>query len=373
MTFKAAHGSSAPDVVLASPHIFASTVNFFVGNFESVGKGTQDTLSDHAPVWLQMCGEGEGNRSSRQTGGVQSRKAAARFNHAAWRDYAAALEVGDASRCAAALVGELGKAPGAASNAVDGLACMLKECVTESMPPARMGSDEWWNSDCEAGRVRLSQALKRASRCRDVAQAAALKKAARREYKLLLRARKCQWSKDLSKRMLEQFRQDPRGFWRQLEGLRAPCVLRDVEKWRGHFDNLLCGDGQVGVDCSAADSFFSKLHNVRDWRTCAKVRKRQEDAAELNAAFTVGEVQAVLRDLCDHKASDPSGVVAELLKYAVLEYGEEDSVREGTNLLAPSLCVLFNYLLETGSYPLSMCMNDLVPVFKKGDAKQMGN
>ena len=45
----------------------------------------------------------------------------------------------------------------------------------------------------------------------------------------------------------------------------------------------------------------------------------------------------------------------------------------GKNILAPSICVIFNHLLHIGHFPDMWTEGLIIPVHKKGDMNEVGN
>ena len=76
--------------------------------------------------------------------------------------------------------------------------------------------------------------------------------------------------------------------------------------------------------------------------------------------LTVYEVQAVLEALDVTKATGSDGIPARLLK-------------ETAEVIAPSLCCLFNKSLNTGTLPDEWKLANVVPVHKKGNAEYTEN
>ena len=130
------------------------------------------------------------------------------------------------------------------------------------------------------------------------------------------------------------------------------------------------------------DEFFNKLHDSPDWRTCDVVLNRIDKAAVLNSRITSDEVLLVLHKLGNNKAADPDGLIAEVFKYAVdqlvydalkLSDAAKLSYKRLNHILAPHLTALFNHIMDTGDFPSQMTINDLAPLFKKGDISKMDN
>ncbi|CAB4017824.1 Hypothetical predicted protein [Paramuricea clavata] len=72
--------------------------------------------------------------------------------------------------------------------------------------------------------------------------------------------------------------------------------------------------------------------------------------------LTVYKIQAVLEALDVTKATGSDGIPARLLK-------------ETAEVIAPSLCCLFNKSLNTGTLPDEWKLANVVPVHKKGNAE----
>ena len=69
--------------------------------------------------------------------------------------------------------------------------------------------------------------------------------------------------------------------------------------------------------------------------------------------LTVDDILPLLHYLNEHKATGPDGISNKILK-------------ETAEQVAPSLCLLFNLSLRSGSLPDDWKISNIVPVFKKG-------
>ncbi|ELT87500.1 hypothetical protein CAPTEDRAFT_40823, partial [Capitella teleta] len=76
--------------------------------------------------------------------------------------------------------------------------------------------------------------------------------------------------------------------------------------------------------------------------------------------FSVDDVASVLLHLDVSKACTPDDIAPIVLKECGLA-------------LAPSLAVLFNTMLYTGSVPENWKLANVIPVFKKGDKQDVAN
>ena len=95
---------------------------------------------------------------------------------------------------------------------------------------------------------------------------------------------------------------------------------------------------------------FEELNEIYD--------SNQTALTELS--LTNDEVRAVLLSLDVSKATGPDGIPARLL-------------RETADVIAPSLCCLFNKSLSSGFIPTEWKLANVVPVYKKGDREHTEN
>ena len=76
--------------------------------------------------------------------------------------------------------------------------------------------------------------------------------------------------------------------------------------------------------------------------------------------LTVDDILPLLHSLNEHKATGPDGISNKILK-------------ETAEQVAPSLCLLFNLSLRSGSLPDDWKISNIVPVFKKGKRDHVSN
>jgi hypothetical protein len=220
-----------------------------------------------------------------------------------------------------------------------------------------------------------------------------LAKAARVAYKRVAADARRRHEQQHLRDSLHALGHDAAAFWRRLQPPRTPCPITDLQQLRTHFDGVLnpSPDG-AGVGTAAADAMLAELTQAANgsWRDSPAVAQRTEAAAELNSPITAEEVHAILSSLKNHKAADPHGLTAELLKYAVhicptVGVGTQGAGRQSSgaalpashaslpHLLAEPLAAVFQHIVDTGEYPACMTANDLTPILKKGDPQDVRN
>ena len=102
---------------------------------------------------------------------------------------------------------------------------------------------------------------------------------------------------------------------------------------------------------------------------------RLAGAEELDTPIDRDEVIAALKALNNGRSCGPSGLPAELLRYAVIP-GERDA--EGrqaapTYVLADALCAVLNCAFTTGAVPSALNTSLVTPIHKRGDTTDTSN
>lgn len=77
----------------------------------------------------------------------------------------------------------------------------------------------------------------------------------------------------------------------------------------------------------------------------------------LDADITAKEVRLAIKKMKNNKAAGPNGIVAELIKIAVVQYSTK----------------LFNKMFQSGSFPSEWTRSIIVPINKKGDPSLLDN
>ena len=93
-----------------------------------------------------------------------------------------------------------------------------------------------------------------------------------------------------------------------------------------------------------------------------------QPAAQLNAPFTLEEIQQGLKALNNCKACGASGIPAEMLRYAKAE--ADNNNPKPAHVLAPVLLEVLNCAFAKGEVPASSNVAHLTPVFKRGDPNE---
>ena len=81
---------------------------------------------------------------------------------------------------------------------------------------------------------------------------------------------------------------------------------------------------------------------------------------QLDTPFSVDEINKTISSLNRNKSADCCNNVA-------------DFFIESNSFISPYLCLIFNKIYESGTYPDSWCNGVIVPIHKKGDVLNPSN
>ena len=102
--------------------------------------------------------------------------------------------------------------------------------------------------------------------------------------------------------------------------------------------------------------YFTKTKHTQQ----TKPQSRTDENCLTDIELTVDYILPLLHSLNEHKATGPDGISNKILK-------------ETAEQVAPSLCLLFNLSLRSGSLPDDWKISNIVPVFKKGKRDHVSN
>lgn len=150
----------------------------------------------------------------------------------------------------------------------------------------------------------------------------------------------------------ESISNDSKPFWRFFKAKSSKSSLPDVMKH---------GDLRLSTSNQKADAFniyfVSVFNNCND--NSPPVPCTLPESLD-SIAITESQVQSLLRNLIESKATGPDGIPGCLLKRC-------------SQVIAPSLCALFEISIESGVVPSEWKLANVVPVPKKGDTQEVTN
>lgn len=376
MTYKAANGGmSAPDIFIASRELFCKVKNLTVGCVHEWA-----ITSDHAPVNLILTGtRWDGRPISNSNVKCSQPVRRVKFVHAEWTKYS--REIGRQEVASKLSINTANLVSGviSGSKAAEILGKTLKECQAQAFTCKTLHAKHasWWDNSCADEREKLRKVLRVAYRTEPN-----LVKKARKIYQLFVNDRKQTFRQQRLAGNMETYFKDPKSFFQNIQPAHRPCPIQDLDGWKTHFDRIsntpINGPVEAGPPIITPDNVFRRIvsSNTPHFLNSSVVAARRAAAEGLNTDFEVEEVVAVIGTLKNHKATDPSGLIAELFKYAV-EISPTHNAKEGigkcSNLVATHITALCNHILHSGTFPSTMTMNDLIPIFKKGDPLVMDN
>ena len=115
-------------------------------------------------------------------------------------------------------------------------------------------------------------------------------------------------------------------------------------------------DKTIAADSIAdlLNTFFASVFH-QDQTHSANENTITDENCLTDIELTVDDILPLLHSLNEHKATGPDGISNKILK-------------ETAEQVAPSLCLLFNLSLRSGSLPDDWKISNIVQVFKKGEA-----
>ena len=156
------------------------------------------------------------------------------------------------------------------------------------------------------------------------------------------------------------FKSNPKRFW---------SLLRQNSKSRSVPHRISMASGPSGRIKAEGPNAIASLFNRYFASVFTESSPEFEELNEIydsnqtaltDLSLTNDEVRAVLLSLDVSKATGPDGIPARLL-------------RETADVIAPSLCCLFNKSLSSGSIPTERKLANVVPVYKKEDREYTVN
>ena len=181
-----------------------------------------------------------------------------------------------------------------------------------------------------------------------------------RHYHATVRKKKRAYQAIKLNHVVYQKKTNPRRFWKTLKNKdRLPDALRAVSAWGPYIQSLARGLGSEDPNHEIPREAYP-LHQVP-----------QANCDDLNAPFTVEEIDIGVRALANGKSPGYNGFPAELFRYAHSPVHPGDP--HSRNILSPIIADIFTLALRKRTIPgeTNMCL--VTPVYKKGDAYDTEN
>jgi len=202
----------------------------------------------------------------------------------------------------------------------------------------------WYNADCESSRREFRKSNRAYRTCQSQDNRNLLL-ANRRRYSLVKRRARAKHVIDQKRRLHNLAKYQPRKFWNEIKKYKNKNSNRECkisqEDFYAHFKNLF-NDDEVFSNDEATNVLNS--HEVE----------------QLDALFTLDDVQRAIKSLKSGKSSGDDELIAEMFVTC-------------QDILSPILCKLFNHLFTNSLYPEQWTRGVIVPVPKKGDLNDVNN
>lgn len=170
---------------------------------------------------------------------------------------------------------------------------------------------------------------------------------ASKTYKRLLKKKESDMRAKLFNKLCTLESNNPKEFWQTVDKLKPQTAnpVEDIDPgvWLSHFQRLYTTQPDNSLKSEIAQLENSVLKQHR-----------------LNKPFSIGEIKKHIKNLKNNKATSCDLTMNEMLK-------------SGASILLPAVCKLFNFVLDSGSYPDQWNITYQVPVFKSGDTTNCDN
>ena len=192
-------------------------------------------------------------------------------------------------------------------------------------------------------------------------------KALEKQYKRLNRRKKRAFDKAECLRLAEQLRQDPMAFHKAMRTKQHPfpSQLQQPNAWEGYLRTMATRPVPAAVSI-LPDS-------LRQFRHLPPATVLH--AKRLNAPFDVEDTLQGLQSLRNGRSPGPSGLPAELLRYACLprtHHSDADG-KPPPHILASTITDVLNAAFRVGEVPRALNTSHVTPVHKRGDTAEPNN
>ncbi len=168
-----------------------------------------------------------------------------------------------------------------------------------------------------------------------------------KQYKRMLKRKERAIHTKLVNDLCSEESKNPKHFWQLINKMKSkqsnPADDISPVDWLKHFKSLYCSppDHSLQTDILALEN-------------------NSPSDEYLNRPFTISEVKTVLKGLKNNKSACNDLISNEMLK-------------SGSSILLPSMCKLFNLILDSGVFPAAWNISFQVPIFKAGDPTECTN
>ena len=175
----------------------------------------------------------------------------------------------------------------------------------------------------------------------------------KKDYKYYCRKQKTLFNRQLSRKMNDMRRLKPRDFWNQFKQAKVNPTGDNVsnDEFCMHFKNLANTiNGKENVEVSE----FLENFDTRDFNNS------ESTCPELDEPITLDEIVAASKRLGNNKACSLDCIIYEYFK-------------ECMDILGKPLEIMFNYTLNSNTFPNSWSVGVIKPLYKKGDPSDANN
>ena len=245
------------------------------------------------------------------------------------------------------------------NGAVSGLT-NLYSYAASSMKGNNVKSEEkkhckYWDTECDRlkkNKLRALNYFRKTKRDRDLQ----VYIAAKRSYNLLLLAKENKYQQKLKQQLYEGMHNE-KTCWntvKRLKGAKSNNNTIKLDEWSNYFSNLLNVKPCVNEDQMILIKEYFNGHDIH----CDYCIENKPE--ELNARFTIDEINHVIKRLPNRKAPGPDGLCSEMFKNSTL-------------LCVPIFTLLFNQILDSACFPEEWSKALILPIHKKGSYNNPDN
>ena len=206
----------------------------------------------------------------------------------------------------------------------------------------------WFNDECKNKREIYKEKLYNFNLNRN-AESRKIMLDAKKDYKYYCRSCKLKYSYEQGRRMNEMRKKQPRQFWKTFKrNKRSQSESVPINDFFNYFKSL------------ASDGASFENQEVNDFLQDFNRSTSESTFCELDEPITKDEIRNAAKQLNTNKACSLDTIINEYFK-------------ESIDILLNPLETLFNYILNKQTFPKQWSKGVIIPIYKKGDARDPTN